>query len=78
VSQALTSQGFRVIPSDANFVFISHPSMPARSLFAGLREKGVLVRYFDKPKIDQYLRVTIGTDDDMDRFLKAVEEICRS
>ncbi len=78
VSQALALQGFRVIPSEANFVFISHPLMPARSLFAGLREKGVLVRYFDKRKIDHCLRVTIGTDEEMDRFLKAVEEICKA
>ena len=67
--------GFRVLPSKTNFIFISHPTVPAKELFAGLREKGVLVRYFDQPRIDNYLRVSIGTDQEMDAFLAAVKEL---
>lgn len=76
VSRKLEEMGFKVIESMANFVFITSPVYPARELFLQLRKQGILVRYFDKPKIDDYLRVTIGTDDEMKSFLDAVEEIC--
>lgn len=72
---ALEAIGFRVLPSKANFIFISHPIVSARALFAGLRERGILVRYFDQPRIDNYLRVTIGTDGEMDAFLAAMAEL---
>jgi histidinol-phosphate aminotransferase len=77
VSAELEKTGFRVIPSQANFIFISHPQCSGRDLFQRLRQKGILVRYFDKPKIDNFLRVTIGTDEEMNSFLAAVAEICR-
>jgi len=76
VSAKLKDFGFRVIPSAANFVFISSPQYPGRVLFQRLREEGILVRYFDKPKIDNFLRVTIGTDEEMDRFLEIMGLIC--
>jgi len=76
VSQRLEGLGFNVIPSQANFLFISHAQCPGRVLFQGLRENGVLVRYFDKSKIDNFLRVTIGTDEEMDCFLTAIAVIC--
>ena len=61
----LKELGFLVLPSQANFLFASHASVPARTLFRRLREEGVLVRYFDKPRIDNFLRITIGTDQEM-------------
>jgi histidinol-phosphate aminotransferase len=76
ISAELEKTGFRVIPSQANFIFISHPRRSGRDLFQKLREKGILVRYFDKPKISNFLRVTVGTDDEMNSFLAAVAEIC--
>ncbi len=76
VSQKLEAQGFTVIPSQANFIFVRHARCPGRDLFQKLREKGILVRYFDKPKINNFIRVTIGTDAQMDRFLEAVSVIC--
>lgn len=76
VSAKLKELDFRVIPSQANFIFVSHRQCPGRVLFQKLREKGILVRYFDKPKIDNYLRVSIGTEEEMDRFLEAVAVIC--
>jgi histidinol-phosphate aminotransferase len=76
VSAELAQMGFQVIPSQANFIFISSQRCAARELFRQLREKGILVRYFDKPKIDNFIRVTIGTDPEMDCFLEAIAVIC--
>lgn len=75
VSARLADLDFNVLPSKANFLFITHKTKPASALFSGLRKKGVLVRYFDKPLIDNFLRVTIGTDEEMDVFLKCMEEL---
>lgn len=75
VTSNLERMGCRVIESQTNFIFVSHAQCPGRILFQTLREKGILVRYFDKPKIDNFIRVTIGTDEEMDCFLKAVAEI---
>lgn len=71
----LTDLGFRVLPSKSNFVFASHERVYAQNIFTRLREKGVLVRYFHKPRIDNFLRITIGTDDEMDTLIGALEEI---
>src|SRR5690554_3841502 len=62
VVEALTELGFAVLPSAANFVFARHNSRDAQELAAQLREQGVLVRYFNQPRIDQFLRITIGTE----------------
>ena len=78
VASRLENFGFRVLPSQANFLFVSHPQTPARILFQKLREQGILVRFFDKPGIDNFLRVSIGTDGEMDLFLKAVARICEN
>ncbi|MDR0786053.1 MAG: histidinol-phosphate transaminase [Treponema sp.] len=74
VSAALSSMGFEVIPSDANFIFIRSPSRKGEVLFERLREKGVLTRRFNDPRIADFLRVSIGTDSDMDMFLEACRE----
>lgn len=75
VSTALKALGFSMPPSYANFIFISHERVPAREIFTKLRAEGIVVRYFDKPRIDNYLRVTIGTDEQMDRFLEVIAKI---
>lgn len=72
ISAKLKKMGFQVIPSEANFIFISNKNFYAGLLFQQLREKGILVRYFNKPKIDNFLRVTIGTNDEMDKFLDTI------
>lgn len=74
VAQQVAELGFRATDSKANFLFISHPSIAAKDLFLRLREKGLLVRYFASPRIDNYLRVSIGTDEEMDAFLAALKE----
>lgn len=75
VAETLESLGFIVTPSKANFLFISHPSFAAKQLFEQLREQGVLVRYFASPRIDNFLRVSIGTDGEMDVFLQLVKQL---
>ncbi|NLL52814.1 MAG: histidinol-phosphate transaminase [Peptococcaceae bacterium] len=76
-SRELLKLGFTVIPSQANFVFVSHPAVPAEHIFQRLKEQGVLVRYFKQPRIDNFLRVSIGTDQDMETFLQVIEAIVR-
>lgn len=71
----LREMGFAVLPSQANFVFASHPRVPAAELFQKLRDRGVLVRYFNKPRIDNFLRITIGTDAEMDVLTDTLREI---
>ena len=76
-AETLRRNGFTVYPSKTNFIFVSHPTVAAKELFAGLRERGILVRYFDAPRIDNCLRVSIGTDADMDAFLAAMLDMTK-
>ncbi len=62
---AITKAGFTYVPSSANFVFVTHKAVSAETLYRGLKENGVLVRWFDKPRISNYLRISIGTDEEM-------------
>ena len=80
VSGELESRGFKVLPSQANFIFASPPEKcgkTAQEFFTILREGGILVRHFNKPRIADYLRISIGTDEEMDAFLKASSEILK-
>ena len=61
--------GFTVLPSSANFVFATHKTIPAKEIFEKAREHKIFVRYFDKPRIDNYLRISIGTDKEMQLFV---------
>ena len=72
---ALTAMGFSVLPSKANFVFATHPAIRGKELYRRLKEKGVLVRHFDKPRLTEYNRITIGSREQMDALLTAVKEI---
>lgn len=67
--------GFTCPPSSANFLFITHKTIPAREIFEKARDHKIIVRYFDKPRIDNYLRVTIGTREDMETFLKFLQTL---
>lgn len=71
----LAELGFHVTDSKANFLFVSHPRVPAKHLFQELRNRGILVRYFDKPRIGNYLRITVGTDEEMGRLVEALASI---
>lgn len=74
-ASALKKLGFTVLPSKANFIFASHPQVPAKELFGGLRSEGILVRYFDQPRIDNFLRISIGTDRDMEALVAAMRKL---
>ena len=78
VSESLKHMGFSVLPSKANFVFAKPEQHDAEKLYLSLKEKGVLVRYFNKPRIAGFLRITIGTDDEMDQFLEILKAILDS
>ncbi|MCD8109653.1 MAG: histidinol-phosphate transaminase [Clostridiales bacterium] len=69
----LRELGFSFRDSKSNFIFVSHESCPAKELFEALRERDIYVRYFRKPRIDDYLRITVGTDEEMDIFLDFLE-----
>ncbi|MGN8088547.1 histidinol-phosphate transaminase [Ralstonia sp. 22086] len=73
LTQSLQSLGFEVVPSMANFVFARHPAHDAATLAARLKEQAIFVRHFKLPRIDQHLRITVGTDDECDAFLKALQ-----
>jgi len=78
VSAQLKVLDFRVLPSQANFIFAAPPAssgMSGQDFFTALRERGVLVRHFNKKRISDYLRISMGTDEDMDIFLKICGEI---
>jgi histidinol-phosphate aminotransferase len=75
VTGQLEKLGFNVIPSKANFIFASHSKYCAKDIFQRLREKGVLVRYFNKERIDNYLRISIGSEKDMESFVEKVKEV---
>ena len=73
--QSLNTLSFETIPSSANFIFTKHPKHDAAVVAAKLREKHIIVRHFKLPRIDQYLRITIGTDEQCDELVKAIKEI---
>jgi histidinol-phosphate aminotransferase len=78
LSRELTKLGFRVWPSQTNFIFARPPLYPARRWLEQLRGRKVLVRWFDQPAVKDYLRITIGTDREVDSLLTAVRHTVRS
>ena len=74
-AEELRALGFTVLPSLTNFLFVTHPEKKAPDIFAALREKGIFIRYFKLPRIDNYLRITVGTDEQMDKLIAALKEI---
>jgi len=71
----LDKLGFETIPSVANFIFTRCPKVSGNSLYTALRERGVLVRHWTKPEISDYVRITIGSREQMDVLLDAVRDI---
>ena len=76
-AEALRGLDFNVLPSSANFLFVKPPHVGGAEFFAALREKGFLVRHFNKNRIADYLRISVGTDEEMDAFLGVCREICK-
>ena len=73
----LEALGFEMLPSCANFIFARHPGRDGAELTAALRERSIIVRHFRQPRIDQFLRISIGTDAQCDRLVEALTEILK-
>jgi histidinol-phosphate aminotransferase len=71
----LATLGFETLPSQANFVFTHHPARQAAWLAAQLRERRILVRHFAKPRIDDYLRISIGTQPECEALVQSLQQI---
>jgi len=74
-SEELKKLGFKVYPSHTNFVLAEHNEKSAKFIFEALKEKSIFIRYFSLPRIDNCLRITIGTDEEMDAMIRAMKEI---
>ena len=74
-AERLKAMGFTGPESSTNFLFIKHPEIDGKELYLKLKERGVLVRHFDKERIAAYNRVTIGTDEQMETFITTVSAI---
>lgn len=73
--RTLKGKGFTVLPSQANFLFVSHPNRTGKELLDGLRRRGVLVRWWPIPEIENWLRISIGTQEEMAALSAALEEL---
>ena len=76
-AERLEQLGFTVLPSCANLIFARFPGRGGRELLDGLRARGILVRWFDQPRTRDWLRISIGTDEEMDALCAALEELTR-
>ena len=74
-AKELTALGFTFPPSYGNFIFAAHNRVKAQEIFEELKKHDIYVRYWNKPRIDNYLRITIGTDEQMDALFAALREI---
>lgn len=74
----LKELGFNVLDSKSNFIFISHKNIFAEDLYLKLKDKSILVRYFKSDLINNYIRVTIGTDEEMDIFVEKIKYIIKN
>ncbi|MCR5097811.1 MAG: histidinol-phosphate transaminase [Lachnospiraceae bacterium] len=71
----MQKMGFDFPETSTNFIFARHRDVPAEEIFTKLRDRGIYVRYFKKPRIDNYLRITIGTDEQMEKLFEALDVI---
>lgn len=74
-AKELAARGFTVLPSKTNFLFAAHPKIDGRALYLALKARGVLVRHFDLARIAAYNRITIGTREQMNEFLKRLDAV---
>lgn len=71
----LAKLGFTFTDSKSNFIFASHASVPAEKIFNELKKRGIYVRYWNKPRISNHLRISVGTDKEMEALVSALKEI---
>ena len=73
--EQLNVLGFETLPSTANFIFTRHPKHAGTRLYQALRDRGIIVRHFKSPRIEEFLRITIGTDEQSGELIAALKEI---
>ena len=73
--EKLKALGFTMTDSRANFIFAKHSEIDGGELYLKLRERGILVRHFTKPRISQYNRITVGSREQMEELVKAISSI---
>lgn len=73
--QKLSQLGFIFTDSKSNFIFAEHKTVPAQKIFEELKKRRIFVRYWNKPRIDNRMRITVGTQEEMDKLFAALEEI---
>ncbi|NLW90433.1 MAG: histidinol-phosphate transaminase [Syntrophomonadaceae bacterium] len=71
----LAKIGFTLLPSLGNYVFVKHPKMEAETIYQNLLERRILVRFFSQRRVSEYIRISIGTHDEMERVLAAIKEL---
>lgn len=76
MTEGLEALGFEVLPSSANFIFIQHRALSGRTVFDGLRQQDILVRRWDKPRVENWLRITVGTLAQTSALLAACAALC--
>lgn len=75
LAMVLNQIGFAVCPSDANFLWVRHESRLAKEIFKALKAAGILIRYFPGPRTGEYIRITIGTDGEIDRLVTEIKKL---
>lgn len=75
LTEELRDRGFEVLPSKSNFVFARHTRLSGKEVYEGLRSRGVLVRHFQKPRIENFCRITVGSREQNDALLAALDEM---
>jgi histidinol-phosphate aminotransferase len=73
--EQLNALGFETLPSTANFIFTRHPQHAGAKLYQALRDRGIIVRHFKSARIEEFLRITIGTDEQSNELVTALKEI---
>jgi len=74
-ARRLKALGFQLTESKANFLFARHPNLPRKDCYSKLKERGILVRHFDEPRIRDYIRITVGTLEEMEILIKTLNDI---
>ena len=74
VTDELRSLGFEVLDSQTNFIMATNDKLDIKDMFEYLKTKKIFIRYFNQPRINKYVRITIGTDEEMDKFLQGVRD----
>jgi len=74
-TEQLRQRGFTVLDSSANFIFAKHPGLPGKKLYLDLKAKGILIRHFDTARLTDYIRITIGSREEMTTFIQTIDVI---